>query len=38
MFANRRDPVGVKNSAFEEIQAAKELDAMQGEKALGQIG
>src|SRR6266478_6816213 len=37
MFADRGDSIGVKNSAFEKIQAPKKLDSMEGEKPLRQI-
>src|SRR5262249_14983274 len=38
MLAYGCDPVGIKDSALEEIQPSKELDPMQSEKSLRQIG
>src|SRR5207249_1812574 len=37
MFADRGDSIGVKNSAFEEIQSPKKLNSMESKKPLWQI-
>src|SRR5882724_2517971 len=37
MFANGCDSIGVKDSAFEEIQAPEKLNAMECEKLLRQV-
>src|SRR5262249_32353735 len=37
MFAYRCKPVGIEDSAFQEVQASKKLDSVQGEKPLRQI-
>src|SRR6059058_1329272 len=37
MFAYSCKPVGIEDTAFQKIQAAKKLDALQGQKPLWQV-